>query len=341
MSQLPGGSDRVGPEPSVPAARAGGQAAGCPIGRRRRVAACTRRQGDRRRAMIGRGRQLSEAAVLAQNTQPTLDGTQAIAAHSPVLGDRNRQLLPESAGYDSDAAIRERADRDLRVTGASTSPLPGPQPRAPRPEPSKPRGTVTDPESAPCPGRSPPTPPRPPSRPQVPGLVATRPLRGRPARPARRVPPPLRRRLHAGRRRQRPVRDAVRPGGRPRGLPRRPGRAPLGRGQRALHRHRRPALGPGARRGPARHGSAASWSRPSRASGCGRSSTPCGSRRWRPCGPGRSARRSPPCRRCGGSPCGSSSARRWAWPPARRWTASSARSRRSCPTAGSGTPWCS
>src|SRR5262249_25235307 len=52
----------------------------------------------------------------------------------------------------------------------------------------------------------------------VPVLVAAGPLRWRPPQPPRRVPPALRRRLHAPRRRQRPVRDALRSGGRPRGL---------------------------------------------------------------------------------------------------------------------------
>lgn len=45
--------------------------------------------------------------------------------------------------------------------------------------------------------------------------------------------------------------------------------------------------------------------------------------------------------RCGALPCASSSGRGWASPPARRWTALSRRWSVSCPTAGSGTPWCS
>ena len=182
---------------------------------------------------------------------------------------------------------------------------------------------------------------RPPSRAQVPGLVAARPLRGRPAPTARRVPPPLRRRFHARRRRQRPLRDAFRPGGRPRGLPWRPGRAPLRRGQRAVHGDRREALGPGARRGPARAAAPRPGPAPEGRADAGLlrrdAAGDAGSRAV----VAASTRRSPPCRQCGGSPCGSSSARRWAWPRARRWIASSARWRRSFPTAGSDTPWCS
>src|SRR5262249_517321 len=90
----------------------------------------------------------------------------------------------------------------------------------PRPAPPR-RGPWGGPEGRGG-GPAPPAGAGPPPGPGPPAVVAAGPLRGRPAGAARRVPPPLRRRLHAGRRRERPVRDAVRPGDGPRGLPRRP-----------------------------------------------------------------------------------------------------------------------